>query len=118
MATLAERARYQMERSKPKRSKSPTKQRRDIDVNTALPGTSATDRRAGAGFSGARNLKKGGSTRAAFELENSRGQPSRKSTRGSANRVKQNSNLTRRQQRRVRSPAARALRSALKSRGA
>jgi hypothetical protein len=80
-------------------------------VNTALVGVSATDRRVGGGSSGTRNLKKGGSTRASFKLENSNGRPTRKSTRGSANRVKQNSNLTRRQRRRVRSPGAVAMRS-------
>ena len=112
MATRAENARYEMERSKPNRPKQPPKPRRDVGVDTSLPGTSATDRKAGAGSSAARNRKTAGTTKAAFELEDSKGQPSRKSTRGAANRIKQNSNLTRRQKRRVASPKARALRSA------
>ena len=111
MATRAERARYLMERSKPKRPKSPPRPRRDLVVNTALPGVTATDRKVGAGSSGTRNLKKNGTSRAAFKLEDSNGRPSRKSTRGSANRVKQNSNLTRRQKRRIRAPEAIASRS-------
>ena len=109
MATRAELARYLMERSKPKLPKSPPRPRRDVPVNTALPGVSATDRKAGAG-NGARNLKKNGTTSASFKLEASNGRPSRKSTRRSANRVKQNNNLTRRQKRRVRSPEAIAAR--------
>jgi hypothetical protein len=111
MPTRAEQARYEVERSKPNRPKQPPKPRRDVGVDTSLPGVSATDRKAGAGSSAARNLKKNGSTKAAVALEDSREQPSRKSTRRSANRSKPSSNLTRRQKRRVRSPKARALRS-------
>ena len=108
MATRAEQARYQKERSKPKKAKQPPRPRRDIGVDTSLPGVSATDRKAGLGSSARRNVKKRGSTKASFELENSKGQPSRKSTRRAANRAKPDSNLTRRQKRRVRSPQARA----------
>lgn len=45
--------------------------------------------------------------KASYELEASKGRPSRKSTRRGANRVKPDSQLKRRQTRAVRSPAAR-----------
>lgn len=45
--------------------------------------------------------------KASYELEASRGRPSRKSTRRGANRVKPDSQLKRRQTRQVRSPQAR-----------
>jgi hypothetical protein len=106
--TRAEQARYLAERSKPNRpAKSP---RRGDAADTSRPGAAATARKAGAGE--ARNMKKNGSSKATFAPEASKGKPSRKSTRQSANRVKAASNLTRRQQRRVRSPAARAARGA------
>jgi hypothetical protein len=111
MPTRAEQARYQAERSKPNKPKKPRGPRRDVGVDTSRPGVSASDRKAGAGSSAARNLKKKGSSKASFALEDSKGQPSRKSTRRSANRTKASTNLTRRQKRRVRSPEARAQRS-------
>jgi hypothetical protein len=43
-----------------------------------------------------------------YALEDSRGQPSRKSTRASGNRTKAATQLTRRVRRRVSSPSARA----------
>jgi ribosome-associated translation inhibitor RaiA len=63
---------------------------------------------------GSRNVKKNmaGLTSALEESEQDR--PSRKSTRGSANRAKRDSNLQRRQTRRVSSPKARARRNAVK----
>jgi hypothetical protein len=109
MATRAERARYEMERAKPKKAKQPRKPRRDIGVDTSLPGTSASDRRAGNGSSAMRNLKKKGSRKATVKMEDSVGQPSRKSTRKAANHAKPGSNLTRRQIRRTTSAKARAM---------
>jgi hypothetical protein len=51
----------------------------------------------------------------ALEVAEANRRPSRKSTRSSAGRVKQASNLTRRQQRRVSSPKARATRAAARA---
>ncbi|HET9594297.1 MAG TPA: hypothetical protein VFP65_01885 [Anaeromyxobacteraceae bacterium] len=47
MATKAERFRYWTERSGPKRPKQPPRPRRDPSVDTAEPGASAADRKAG-----------------------------------------------------------------------
>ncbi len=87
----------------------PEKQRRDVFIDTAAPGVSETDRKAGGGSSAARNTKLRGA-RMGYTLEDSAGKPSRKSTRKSANRAKSGSKLARRQKRKVRSPKARATR--------
>jgi hypothetical protein len=65
----------------------PEKRRRDVFVDTAAPGVSASDRRAGYGATAARNTKRNTAGMQAA-LEDSRTTPSRKSTRGSANRAK------------------------------
>jgi hypothetical protein len=89
----------------------PEKTRRDAIVDTAQPGKSATDRRAG-GASTARRNTTNPSNRRTSALEDSlQDRPSRKSTRKSANHAKRDSNLQRRQTRRVTSPKARAMRS-------
>lgn len=89
----------------------PEKRRRDQPVDTSQPGVSASDRRAG-GPSTARRNTKGNTARATAALEDSlQDRPSRKSTRKSANRSKRDSNLKRRQVRRLNSPQARAARS-------
>jgi hypothetical protein len=98
-----------MERAKPKKAKQPRKPRRDVGVDTSLPGTSATDRLAGNGPAAARNLKKNGSRKATVKMEVSVGQPSRKSTRKAANHAKPGNNLTRRQIRRTSSAKTRAM---------
>jgi hypothetical protein len=88
--------------------------RRDTKVDTALPGVSATDRKAGLVGGGVwstaeRNLHRAGKQNATDALEDSAtGRPSRKSTRGSSNHIKRDSNLKRRQTRSARSPATRA----------
>jgi hypothetical protein len=112
MATKTQRARYASERSKPGKPKQAARPRRDIGVDTSKPGVSASDRKVGQGSSARRNLKKKGSTRSSVALENSNGQPSRKSTRKAANRDKAGSNLTRRQIRRASSPKNRAQKAA------
>jgi hypothetical protein len=90
----------------------PEKTRRDFPVDTAEPGRSATDRRAGGGSTARRNTRKT-APRATATLEDSaRDRPSRKSTRKSANRAKQGSKLRRRKVREVRSPSARAAKAA------
>jgi len=116
MATKAERTRYEIERSKPGKAKQPRRARRDIGVDTSEPGVSATDRKAGLGSSARRNLKKNGSSRSSVALEDSKGVPSRKSTRKAANRSKPSNNLTRRQIRRSTSAKTRAGRAAAKRR--
>lgn len=63
----------------------PEKERGDAFVDTAAPGTSASDRKAGYGASAARNTRRRTSA-ASVTLEDSRTAPSRKSTRKSANR--------------------------------
>ena len=93
MATKAELFRYRQERSGAKRAKEAPKRRRDRPVNTALPGVSATDRVAGAGRSGARNVSKSAARKAPYMLEDSRVKASRKSTRKGANRQKTDSQL-------------------------
>ncbi len=87
----------------------PEKRRRDAFIDTAAPGVSETDRKAGGGLSAARNTK-GRRRGMGYTLEDSAGKPSRKSTRRSANRAKSGSKLARRQKRKLRSPKARATR--------
>ncbi|WP_437777903.1 hypothetical protein [Sorangium sp. So ce1097] len=86
----------------------PEKSRRDFPVDTAAPGQSATDRKAGGGSTARRNTMRR-SRKATATLEDSaQDRPSRKSTRKSANRAKQDSKLRRRQVRRATAPSARA----------
>ena len=99
------RARANVERA----ASRPEKQRRDVFIDTAAPGVSETDRKAGGGSSAARNTKLR-RRRMGYALEDSAAKPSRKSTRKSANRAKSGSKLARRQRRKVRSPKARATR--------
>lgn len=88
MATKAEIFRYRMERSGPKKSKRPPRPRRDVPVDTSLPGISATDRKAGGGATARRNKSKSAGKSAVYALEDSAtGKPSRRSTRKSANRA-------------------------------
>jgi hypothetical protein len=91
--------------------------RRDVNVDTSLPGVSATDRKAGLKngqlSTAARNVHRAGKPNATHALEDSAtGKPSRKSTRGSADHAKRDSNLRNRETRRVRSPAARQAKAA------
>ena len=89
----------------------PEKRRRDLPVDTAAPGVSATDRKAGYGSTARRNTK-ARTTRATATLEDSRQpRPSRKSTRKSANRAKSATNLQKRAVAATTSPGARAAKS-------
>lgn len=86
----------------------PEKQRRDAYVDTAAPGVSATDRRAGGGSTARRNSL-GKASRATATLEDSQQErPSRKSTRRSANRAKSATNLQKKAVARASSPQTRA----------
>jgi hypothetical protein len=89
MATRAERYRYEAERAGPKRPKRPKMPPRNWPIDTSMPGVSATDRRVGGGSTSLRNVSARAASRAPYRLENSEtGRPPRKSTRKSANRLK------------------------------
>jgi len=108
MATRAQRFRYAAERSGPKRPKEPRRRRRDVPVDTAKKGTSATDRKAGAHDTAERNAY-GDRFEAPRVLESSRsGRPSRKSTRKGP--LKAGTVLTRRELLRLQTPSSRASR--------
>jgi hypothetical protein len=87
--------------------------RRDLWIDTSLPGVSETDRKAGGGSSAARNtrLRRSGM---GYTLEDSARKPSRKSTRRSANRAKSGSKLARRQRRGTHAPKARTRRASVR----
>jgi hypothetical protein len=110
MATKAQLFRYYEQRSGPKRPKRAPRPRRDQPTDTAKPGVSATDRRAGGDSTAARNRSKAAGKKAAYVLEDARDRPSRKSTRRASNRQKPDSNLKRRQTRKTTSASARARR--------
>ncbi len=87
----------------------PEKQRGDAYVDTAAPGTSASDRKAGYGATAARNTKRNRAGMTA-SLEDSRTTPSRKSTRKSANRAKSGVTLARTANEQARTPKKQAAR--------
>lgn len=89
MSTKAERFRYQAERAGPKRPKAPPRAPRKTAVDTAAPGVSATDKRAGK----PRTPSEHAGRKAAYKLETSATKPSRKSTRRAANRSKTDSQM-------------------------
>lgn len=89
----------------------PEKRRRDQPVDTAQTGVSATDRKAGGGSTARRNSKRNTAGLAAALEDSAQDRPSRKSTRRAADGTKRDSNLQRRQTRKVTSPKARARRS-------
>jgi len=79
MATKAQRFRYATERSGPKKPKSPPRKRRDVLVDTAKRGVSATERRAGFPTKAYSTVR----AKAAYAFEPAAVRPSRKSTRKS-----------------------------------
>jgi hypothetical protein len=83
MTTKAQDFRYFSERTGPKKPKAPPRPRRD-QPGDAEPGA-VSDRR-GTGVK--RRASKAAGKKAVFALETSAGKPSRKSTRGAANRQK------------------------------
>src|SRR5688572_508282 len=98
---------------RPKRKKV----RRDRPVDTAKPGVSATDRKAGKGHTALRNVSKKGTRKGVAELEDSTTErPTRKSTRRSSSHTKAATPLQNRQVNRVRSPKASAARAAARAR--
>jgi hypothetical protein len=82
---------------------------REPESDTARPGVSATDKKAGGRSTARRNVKKA-TSRATATLEDSRTTPSRKSTRKSANRQKSATPKQRTVQLASRSPKTRATR--------
>jgi len=112
MATRAETFRYRQERSGPKQPKHPPRRRRDYPVDTAKPGVSATDRKAGGNSTAARNKSKHAARKTPYMLEDSvaKHRPSRKSTRRGANKVKPAVQLWNRQMRATTAPSQRARR--------
>jgi len=111
MPTKSQVFRYNAERSAPKKkAKSPKRPRPKPAVDTALPGVSATDRRAGGDSTAARNLSKSAARKASYALEDSTLRPSRKSTRRSHNRQKTDSALRQRQTERAAAPSERSRR--------
>ncbi len=97
MSTKAEQFKAQQQRdANPPRPKHPPKPRRDSVVDTALVGTSATDRKAGIGATEERNRSQRAKRKGGAKLEGSAsGRPSRKSTRKSEGRVKRTNSLER-----------------------
>ncbi len=95
MSTKAEGFKAQQEKdAKPPKPKGAPKPRRDDPVDTSLPGVSASDRKAGGGHSGRRNVSKRAGKKGGAKLEDSAtGKPSRKSTRKSSGGVERTSNL-------------------------
>jgi hypothetical protein len=89
MSTKAERFRYQAERAGPKQPKAPPRTRKTTTVDTAAPGVSASDKRAGT----PRSPSEHAGRKAAYKLETSATKPSRKSTRRAANRSKTDSQM-------------------------
>ena len=87
-------------------------------VDTARPGVAADRRRKGGTSTAARNRAAHAARKASFALEDARApaRPSRKSTRSSENRAKPESNLQRRQRRKLHSPDATARRAKGRSR--
>jgi len=82
--------------ARPVKPKRPVRRRRDTLVDTAKPGVSATDRKAGGGVAGTRNTSTKAQKKGGARLETSAtGKASRKSTRKSAGRIKRTSNLQR-----------------------
>jgi len=110
MATKADKFKTkQQHAANPPKPKRAPRARRDLNVDTAKPGVSASDRKVGAGRSATRNVSARAAKKGGAALEDSAtGQPSRKSTRDSASGVKRTSNLQLRAAGKASAPATRA----------
>lgn len=108
MATKAQAFRTkQQQEANPPKAKQPKRPRRDLVVDTSLPGVSATARKA---VRAKGNLLAGRRGGAVLEDQGT-GSPSRKSTRKSSDRTKRSTNQQLQAVRKTRSPSARAARS-------
>jgi len=110
MATKSERFKAeQVREARTPKAKQPKPPPRNLPVDTAKPGVSASNRKVGAGHTGTRNLSKRVAKKGGAALEDSAtGVPSRKSTRRSSGHVKPTSNLQRTLTRETTSANARA----------
>lgn len=113
MATKAQQKKAEDQRNaNPPKPKAPKRPRRDVDVDTAKKGVSASDRKAGAGKTATRNTSKRVAKKGGPVLEDSEtGKPSRKSTRKTTGGGKPASALKRKVVRKTTSAKARATRS-------
>lgn len=110
MSTKAEEFRYWTERSGAKKAKGAPRARRDAPVDTALPGVSATNRKAKTGSTRKPSTRAG--KKAVFALEGEPGKrPSRKSTRKSGNRQRTDAKMRVKQRTEAVRPSSRASRS-------
>ncbi len=98
-----------------KASSKRTPKSRKGNVDTSLPGVSASDKKVGAGSTAERNRSERARRKGGAKLEDSAtGKPSRKSTRKSEGHVKRTTNLRAKAVRAQRSPKARAEKAATK----
>ena len=105
----------QQKDANPPKPKQPPKARRDVPVDTSKPGVSATDRKAGGGHSGTRNVSARAKAKGGAKLEDSAtGKPSRRSTRKSEGRVKRTTKLRLKAVRKTSSGKAAATRASAK----
>lgn len=102
MATKAEAFRSAVERSGPKRPKAVRRPPRNASVDTAMPGVSATDRRAHS----PRNESTGAGRKAAYVLEDSTKTPPRRSTRKASNRQRTDVKMTKKRRVALSRPSA------------
>lgn len=117
MATKAELHAYRAARSGPKKEPQPRRPRRDIIVDTARPGVSATDRKAGLRTTAERNRSDRAARKASYVLEDARPpRPSRKSTRQATNRIKSDNPIRWTETQKSASPKQRAVRALAKKR--
>jgi hypothetical protein len=86
----------------------PEKERRDAWVDTAQPGTSASDRKVGAGSTARRNTKLDRSGMTSMLEDSAQDRPSRKSTRRSTGRARRDTGLRLRAESEARAPSTRA----------
>lgn len=108
---LRKAAKFHRDSIRPKAKASKPAKPKLAATDTALPGVSATDKKKGQGHTEPRNASTHADKKATFKLEDSAtGRPSRKSTRGSSNRAKADSNLKQRQTRATTSAKTRARR--------
>jgi len=118
VATKAEQFRAATIRPRPKAPRPERPKAAGLVVDTARPGVTSDQRRKGGTSTAARNRAAHAARKASYALEDALApaRPSRKSSRRSANHIKPEANLERRQKRKLHSPDARARRFAGRTR--
>lgn len=119
MVTKADAYRREQQAKQRKKNAKPKKPKkvRPRDVDTAMPGVSASDVKRGAHHTAERNVSMHAERKASVVLEDSEsGKPSRKSSRKSANRLKMASGLEKEAARRLNTPKAKATRAKARAR--